>query len=121
MSHKFRILTLTLLSTALTFSLSAHGVDSQPRRIVTGWIPYYSVKTVIPFIKKLPTSVVATPGAPVTCEANEYSPEDIVALNASYLFTNKDLMKEIMPFWYTLKSPTIIRNDYVTGNPSWPM
>jgi spore germination protein YaaH len=121
MSHKFRIITLTLLSTALTFSLSAYGVDSQPRRIVTGWIPYYSVKTVIPFIKKLPTSVVAAPGAPVTCEANEYSPEDIVALNASYLFTNKDLMKEIMPFWYTLKSPTIIRNDYVTGNPSWPM
>ena len=121
MSHKFRIITLTLLSAALTFSLSAYGVDSQPRRIVTGWIPYYSVKTVIPFIKKLPTSVVATAGAPVTCEANEYSQEDIVALNASYLFTNKDLMKEIMPFWYTLKSPTIIRNDYVTGNPSWPM
>ena len=121
MSHKFRILTLTLLSTALSFSLSAHGVDSSPRRIVTGWIPYYSVKTVIPFIKKLPTSVVAIPGAPVTCEANEYSPEDIVALNASYLFTNKDLMKEIMPFWYTLKSPTLIRDDYVTGNPSWPM
>ncbi|CAB4829745.1 MAG: hypothetical protein F2761_04210 [Actinobacteria bacterium] len=121
MSHKFRILTLTLLSTALSFSLSAHGVDSQPRRIVTGWIPYYSVKTVIPFIKKLPTSVVATPGAPVTCEPNEYSPEDNAALNASYLFTNKDLMKEIMPFWYTLKSPTLIRDDYATGNPSWPM
>ena len=121
MSHKFRILTLTLLSTALTFSLSAYGVDNQPRRIVTGWIPYYSVKTVIPFIKKLPTSVVATPGAPVTCEPNEYSPEDNAALNASYLYTNKDLMREVMPFWFTLKSPTLIRDDYTTGNPSWPM
>ena len=121
MSHKFRILTLTLLSTALTFSLSAYGVENLPRRIVTGWIPYYSVKTVIPFIKKLPTSVVAIPGAPVTCEANEYSPEDNAALNASYLYANKDLMKEVMPFWYTLKSPTLIRDDYTTGNPSWPM
>ena len=121
MSHKFRILTLTLLSTALTFSLSAYGVENLPRRIVTGWIPYYSVKTVIPFIKKLPTSVVATPGAPVTCEPNEYSPEDNAALNASYLYANKDLMKEVMPFWYTLKSPTLIRDDYTTGNPSWPM
>ncbi|MEY4282494.1 MAG: hypothetical protein RL467_50, partial [Actinomycetota bacterium] len=121
MSHKFRILTLTLLSTALTFSLSAYGVENLPRRIVTGWIPYYSVKTVIPFIKKLPTSVVATPGAPVTCEPNEYSPEDNAALNASYLYANKDLMKEVMPFWFTLKSPTLIRDDYTTGNPSWPM
>jgi len=121
MSHKFRILTLTLLSTALTFSLSAYGVDNQPRRIVTGWIPYYSVKTVIPYIKKLPTSVVATPGAPVSCEPSEYSPEDNAALNASYLYTNKDLMREVMPFWYTLKSPTLIRDDYTTGNPSWPM
>jgi hypothetical protein len=121
MSHKFRILTLTLLSTALTFSLSAYGVENLPRRIVTGWIPYYSVKTVIPFIKKLPTSLVATPGAPVTCEPNEYSPEDNAALNASYLYANKDLMKEVMPFWYTLKSPTLIRDDYTTGNPSWPM
>ncbi|KRO38312.1 MAG: hypothetical protein ABR55_05755 [Actinobacteria bacterium BACL15 MAG-120823-bin78] len=30
-------------------------------------------------------------------------------------------MKEIMPFWFSIKSPTVIRNDYVTGNPSWPM
>lgn len=30
-------------------------------------------------------------------------------------------MKEVMPFWFTLKSPTVIRNDYTTGNPSWPM
>ncbi len=74
MSHKFRILTLTLLSATLSFSLSASGVESQPRRIVTGWIPYYSVKTVIPFIKKLPSAVVTAPDAPVSCEPNEYSP-----------------------------------------------
>ena len=121
MSRKFRIATATLLSAALSFSLSASGVDNQPRTIVTGWIPYYSVKTVMPFIKKLPSAVVAAPGAPVTCEPNEYSPEDNAALNTSYLYTNKDLMKEVMPFWYTLKSPTEIRDDYTIGNPSWPM
>ncbi|MSO43313.1 MAG: hypothetical protein EXQ76_03685 [Candidatus Planktophila sp.] len=121
MSRKFRIATATLLSAALSFSLSASGVDNQPRTIITGWIPYYSVKTVMPFIKKLPSAVVAAPGAPVTCEPNEYSPEDNAALNTSYLYTNKDLMKEVMPFWYTLKSPTEIRDDYTIGNPSWPM
>jgi hypothetical protein len=30
-------------------------------------------------------------------------------------------MKEVMPFWYSLKSPTVIRDDYATGNPSWPI
>jgi hypothetical protein len=30
-------------------------------------------------------------------------------------------MKEVLPFWFSLKSPTLIRNDYNTGNPSWPM
>jgi spore germination protein YaaH len=103
------------------FATNATAVDNQPRKLVSGWIPYYSVKTVMPFIKKLPTLPTPAPGAPVTCDDNEYAPADITALNNSYLFTNKDLMKEVMPFWYTLKSPTLIRNDYTTGNPSWPM
>jgi hypothetical protein len=30
-------------------------------------------------------------------------------------------MKEVLPFWFSLKSPTLIRNDYNIGNPSWPM
>ena len=114
-----------VLSVALVITLSTHGVaradEKQPRKIVSGWIPYYSVRTVMPFIKKLPTTEAALPSSPVTCEPNEYSPEDIAALNSSYLFTNKDLMKEVMPFWYTLKAPTVIRDDYSTGNPSWPM
>lgn len=99
----------------------ALAADNQPRKIVSGWIPYYSVKTVMPFIKKLPTLPPPAPNSPVTCEANEYSVEDIALLNSSYLFTNKDLMKEVMPFWYTLKSPTQIRDDYSTANPSWPI
>lgn len=100
---------------------NAFAADNQPRKIVSGWIPYYSVKTVMPFIKKIPTLPTPAAGAPVTCEDSEYTPEDLATLNSSYLFANKDLMKEVMPFWYTLKTPTLIRDDYTTGNPSWPI
>jgi len=111
------------LALLMIISLAPHAiaVDNQPRKIVSGWIPYYSVKTVMPFIKKLPTIPTPAANSPVTCEINEYSPEDIALLNSSYLYTNKDLMKEVMPFWYTLKSPTVIRDDYSTANPSWPI
>jgi len=111
------------LALLMIISLAPHAIaaDNQPRKIVSGWIPYYSVKTVMPFIKKLPTLPTPAANSPVTCETNEYSPEDIALLNSSYLYTNKDLMKEVMPFWYTLKSPTVIRDDYATANPSWPI
>ena len=111
------------LALLMIISLAPHAIaaDNQPRKVVSGWIPYYSVKTVMPFIKKLPTLPTPAANSPVTCETNEYSPEDIALLNSSYLFTNKDLMKEVMPFWYTLKSPTVIRDDYATANPSWPI
>ena len=111
------------LALLMTISLvpPALAVDNQPRKIVSGWIPYYSVKTVLPFIKKLPTLPTPAANSPVTCEDNEYSAEDLALLNSSYLYTNKDLMKEVMPFWYTLKSPTLIRDDYSTANPSWPI
>jgi len=111
------------LALLMISSLAPHAIaaDNQPRKVVSGWIPYYSVKTVMPFIKKLPTLPTPAANSPVTCEDNEYSAEDNALLNSSYLFTNKDLMKEVMPFWYTLKSPTVIRDDYSTANPSWPI
>ena len=111
------------LALLMIISLAPHAIaaENQPRKIVSGWIPYYSVKTVMPFIKKLPTLPTPAANSPVTCETNEYSAEDIALLNSSYLYTNKDLMKEVMPFWYTLKSPTVIRDDYSTANPSWPI
>ena len=119
-----RLISLSLalfLTLTLAQAIPAEATDAQPRKIVSGWIPYYSIKTVMPFIKKIPTAVATTSGAPVTCADNEYIPEDIAALNSSYLFTNKDLMKEVMPFWFTLKTPTVIRDDYSTANPSWPI
>ena len=118
-----RRITYIALALLIISSLAPHAIaaDNQPRKVVSGWIPYYSVKTVMPFIKKLPTIPTPAANSPVTCETNEYSPEDIGLLNSSYLYTNKDLMKEVMPFWYTLKSPTVIRDDYSTANPSWPI
>lgn len=64
---------------------------SEPRKILTTWIPYYNLKTYLP-----------------------------AALNSS------KLIKEVMPFWYTLtyntrtKTPTI-KDLYTPGNPSVPM
>ena len=120
MMRRISYIALALLM-IISLAPRAIAVESQPRKIVSGWIPYYSVKTVIPFIKKLPTLPTPATNSPITCEANEYSAEDNALLNSSYLFTNKDLMKEVMPFWYTLKSPTLIRDDYSTANPSWPI
>ena len=121
MRRSLKLALVLIIGVSVFQGLPANAADKQPRKIVTGWIPYYSVKTVMPFIKKLPTVPTATPGPTVTCEDNEYSAEDISLLDHSYLFMNKDLMKEVMPFWYSLKSPTLIRDDYTTANPSWPI
>jgi spore germination protein YaaH len=65
--------------------------DNPPRKILTGWIPYYSIKTSLP-----------------------------AAIN------NADLIKEVMPFWYTLKfngktNTAVVTDLYTPANPSVPM
>ena len=112
-------LSFLLLSTIIAQPLQA--VDKEPRKILSGWIPYYSVKTVLPLVRKLPSAAPNVAGQPSICDASQYGPAENQAIESSYLFTNKDLMKEVMPFWYSLKSPTVIRDNYVSGNPSWPM
>jgi len=113
------VLSILLLFTAAVQPLQA--ADKEPRKILSGWIPYYSVKTVLPLVRKLPSAAPNAAGQPAICDASQYGPVENQAIESSYLFTNKDLMKEVMPFWFSLKSPTVIRDDYVTGNPSWPM
>jgi len=87
--HALRI---TAVSAALMIAMTALSPISQglaqspPRKILTGWIPYYGMKTALP-------SAVA----------------------------NGDLIKEVMPFWYTLKSETKITDLYTPSNPSVPM
>jgi hypothetical protein len=112
-------LSFLLLSTIIAQPLQA--VDKEPRKILSGWIPYYSVKTVLPLVRKLPSAAPNVEGQPSVCDASQYGPIENQAIESSYLFTNKDLMKEVMPFWYSLKSPTVIRDNYVSGNPSWPI
>lgn len=111
------IATLTTLITTQT----AIAEEKPPRKVVTGWLPYYSVRTIMPLVRKLPSAQPTVPGKPPVCDASQYGPAENEAIESSYLFRNKDLMKEVMPFWFSIKSPTVIRNDYVTGNPSWPM
>ena len=113
------LLVIFLCVTAFTQPLQA--ADKEPRKILSGWIPYYSVKTVLPLVRKLPSAAPNVPGQPTVCDSSQYGPVENQAIESSYLFTNKDLMKEVMPFWYSLKSPTVIRDDYATGNPSWPI
>jgi hypothetical protein len=112
-------LSLLFLFTAAVQPLQA--VEKEPRKILSGWIPYYSVKTVLPLVRKLPSAAPSVVGQPAICDASQYGPAENLAIENSYLFKNKDLMREVMPFWFSLKSPTVIRDDYVSGNPSWPM
>jgi spore germination protein YaaH len=60
--------------------------DNPPRKVLSGWLPYYSMKTGLP-------SAVA----------------------------NADLIQEIMPFWYTLKSATKVADLYTPANPNVPI
>ena len=84
------LLATVLLITPLQYVQSADAVNP-PRKILTGWLPYYSMKTYLPAV-----------------------------------LNNADLIKEIMPFWYTLKydgktKKAVITDVYKTANPSVPI
>ncbi len=81
------VVTTTISLFATSFMVeSAQSADAPPRKILSGWIPYYSMDTALP-------SAVA----------------------------NGDLIKEVMPFWYTLKSETKITDLYTPANPNVPI
>lgn len=87
-----RLIRLSAVSAALIIvvmglsPISPGVAQSPPRKILTGWIPYYGMNTALP-------SAVA----------------------------NGDLIKEVMPFWYTLKSETKITDLYTPSNPGVPI
>jgi spore germination protein YaaH len=92
-SRKVRLISVaTLVSIASALLPGAPATaDNPPRKILSGWIPYYSIKTSLP-----------------------------AAIN------NADLIKEVMPFWYTLKfngktQSTVVTDLYSPANPSVPM
>jgi spore germination protein YaaH/5-hydroxyisourate hydrolase-like protein (transthyretin family) len=87
-------LTFTLLFSLFSHTLfmpATQAEENLPRKILTGWIPYYSMKTALPDV-----------------------------------LNNADLIKEVMPFWYTLKyngktkAPEIL-DLYAPANPSVPI
>jgi len=87
---------LSILLAFLIFAVPLQTIHSAeaanpPRKILTGWLPYYSMKTYLPAV-----------------------------------LSNADLIKEIMPFWYTLKydgttKKAVIADVYKTANPSVPI
>ena len=89
--RRFTLLIAAILMTAPLVAPIAQAADNPPRKILTGWIPYYSMKTALPD-----------------------------ALN------NSDLIKEVMPFWYTLKfdakaKAAVVSDLYAPANPSVPI
>jgi hypothetical protein len=100
---------------------TAAASNKEPRKIVTGWFPYWSIDRILPRVRKLTPAISTGVNQPAACDASQYGPTENTLIENSFLFKNKDLMKEVLPFWFSLKSPTLIRNDYNTGNPSWPM
>ena len=118
----FLVIAFTLFGLLIPSSIqTATANNKEPRKIVTGWIQYYSIDRVLPRVRKLTPSIPTGVNQPALCDSSQYGPAENAAIENSYLFRNKDLMKEVLPFWFSLKSPTLIRNDYTTGNPSWPM
>jgi spore germination protein YaaH/5-hydroxyisourate hydrolase-like protein (transthyretin family) len=88
MLKRARAIAATAVILAL-FITPAVAENPQPRKIYSGWIPYYSIKTSLP-----------------------------ATLN------NIDLMREVMPFWYTLKyngNKVSITDLYTPANPSIPI
>lgn len=88
-----RSLPVVVAATVLLSLLSPTSgfADNPPRKIMTGWVPYYSMKTALPDV-----------------------------------LNNVDLIKEVMPFWYTLKfdgknTAAVITDLYAPANPSVPI
>ena len=84
------LLAFLLFAAPLQYIQSAEAANP-PRKILTGWLPYYSMKTYLPAV-----------------------------------LNNADLIKEIMPFWYTLKydgktKKPVVADVYKTANPSVPI
>ena len=81
---------LFVLASLVTPTQEANA-GSQPRKVLSGWIPYYSMA------KALPAAVA-----------------------------NADIVREVMPFWYTLKyngakKIPVVTDLYAPANPSVPI
>ena len=75
--------TLSLLLLITVFAQPIQAADKEPRKILSGWIPYYSVKTVLPLVRKLPSATPNVAGQPAVCDASQYGPAENQAIESS--------------------------------------
>ena len=85
------LIAFLLVLTSGVFLTQEANAASQPRKVLSGWIPYYSMSRSLP-------AVVA----------------------------NADIIREVMPFWYTLKyngakKLSVVTDLYAPANPSVPI
>lgn len=78
---------------ALASATPAAHADNPPRKILTGWIPYYRT----------------------------YSSAGKQNGGLDSALANADLIKEVMPFWYSLDSATKVTDLYTPANPNNPI
>jgi spore germination protein YaaH len=80
------LLNLLFLNLLVFNAAPVFAADNPPRKIVSGWIPYYGIKNGL-------TTAIA----------------------------NQDLIKEVSPFWYSVKSATTITDQYAAAKLTDPM
>ena len=87
-TSQFKALVIATISilTLTWFATPVSAAENPPRKIVSGWIPYYGIKN------GLATAIA-----------------------------NQDLIKEVSPFWYSVKSSTSITDLYAAAKLTDPM
>ncbi len=98
LSSRFFIFTLAssllpILFLSTPVGTSVASADSPPRKILTGWIPYYRT----------------------------YSSAGKQNGGLDSALSNADLINEVMPFWYSLDSAIKITDLYTPANPNNPI
>ena len=77
------LITVATLLTHITTSQTASADDKPPRKVITGWLPYYSVRTIMPLVRKLPTAQPTVAGKPAVCDESQYGPAENQAIESS--------------------------------------
>ena len=65
------LVTVATVLTQITTAQTASANEKVPRKVVTGWLPYYSVRTIMPLVKKLPSAQPTAPGKPAVCDTSQ--------------------------------------------------
>ena len=73
------LITIATLTTHITTAHIASAADKPPRKVITGWLPYYSVRTIMPLVRKLPTAQPTVAGQPAVCDETQYGPAENAA------------------------------------------